>query len=307
MPNVGAVFRGIVGWAGWRWFALIAFGVALVVGAILLSKIGTGESANAKAGSCSVENAEGTVGKRVKKPVKLQPAPNAQSRTINFDVNRGEKFTTFVVTAEPAVTEKLKPHLILVADPMVRTGDENAETVLFEDPMFSPLQFSGNNERITFRVCLDPPKDVAAGSYAGIITLDGPAGVEATAVTLIANVKDGSLFGAGLALTAVGAMFLLFYKEAARRRTAAIQAAGTDRDERKEAERWGPHCRDALDFGWFVGTAVAIAAMFGVLYALWENNPSWGDAGFVGSVVALIGAGMAAIGAKEIFSTNRGL
>jgi hypothetical protein len=290
-----------------KYLLVVVFGIVLAAVAILISRIGTSESPDANAGRCPLKNAAVKVGgAAVEPPLKLQPAPNSQSRTINFDVNRDTKLASFTVTAEPALPEKLEGRFGLVADAMVRTGNEKAETVLFAEPKFSELRISGDRKRIGFDVCLDPPDDIAAGSYTGVVTLDGPPGVESTAVTVTANTKNGSLFGIGLAVTAVTAMFLLFYKEATRRRTDAIQRAGTDKTNKAKAEKWGEPTRDAVNFGWFVGTAIALAAMFGVLYALWESNPSWGDAGFVGSVVALIGAGMAAIGAKEIFSSNGG-
>jgi len=40
------------------------------------------------------------------------------------------------------------------------------------------------------------------------------------------------------------------------------------------------------------------------LFALYDSNPAWGADGF-SSVAALIGAGLAAVGAKAIFSPSR--
>jgi hypothetical protein len=283
---------------------VVCLTVALVCA--LLPAAAGAQSADAPEDRCTVKNAAIKVGGRaVDPPVKLIPDPNSQSRVINFGTNRDEKYATFNVTAEPPLPKGLEKRLGLVADTILRVGNEKAETVLFPDPTFSRVRVSGNRERISFDVCLDPPSDLSAGSYTGVITLDAPPGVENTAVTVTANAKNGDLFKIGFVLTVLAALFILFYKEAARRREAAIQAAGTDTAKKARAEKWGQHLGDAVNFGWVVGTLIALAGMFGVLLALWDDSPSWGDAG-LGSVVVLIGAGLAAIGAKEIFSSNRG-
>jgi hypothetical protein len=278
--------------------------IGLVLAFTVSSGVARGQSQDVSAGRCPVKNAQvKTGGEAVEPPVKLLPDPNSQSRVINFDTNREPKFATFSVASEPALPAELESRLNRVADTIVRVGNDKTETVLFPEPTFSNLRVSGNRKRITFDVCLDPPSDISAGRYAGVITLDGPPGVESAAVTVTANAKNGLLFKIGLGVTAVLAAFILFYKEAARKRAAAIQAAGNDGSKKEEAEKWTQHLRAAFTLGWAVGTLFAVGAMVGVLIALWDGNPSWGDAGLAGSLAALVGAGMAAIGAKEIFSS----
>lgn len=262
----------------------------------------SGQSRDAKPERCPVKSASRSViGPAVSPAIELEPEPASQARVVNFDTSRDLKYTSFSVTADPPLPAGAERRLNLVADTIVRTGNDKTETVLFPDATFSELKISGNRNRITFDVCLDPPDDLSAGSYAGSITVDGPPGIEATSVTVTLNAKNGALFKGGLAVTTLFALGILFYKEASAKRTAAVTKAGTDEAKKAEAEKWGPHLRHTrTDFGWWVPTIFALGSMIGVLLALWYGNQTWGDSG-LNSVVALIGAGMAAIGAREIF------
>ena len=264
--------------------------------------VALGQSRVASPSKCTVKNSSTRVGEEpVKPPLTLQPEANSQSRVLNFDVNRDPKFATFFITAEPALPPGFEGRLNLVADTILRTGNDKTETVLFPEPEFSAPRISGNRKRISFDVCLDPPANLSAGRYSGLVTLEGPTGVESTAVTVTVNAKNGDLFLVGIVVTTLLALAILFYKEAGAKRTAAQAAAGDDATEKQEAEKWGPQLfRTLIDVGWWVPTLFALGAMIGALLALWDNNPSWGDSG-INSVAALIGAGMAAIGAREIF------
>jgi hypothetical protein len=281
--------------------------VSLALGACAIAVASaTGQSQKTEPSRCPVGNAETpTGGPRVEPPVKLQPDPNSQTRVVNFGTDRDPEFVRFIVTADPALPNNLEERLSLVADMIVRTGNESAESVTFPEPTFSMLRVSGNRERIRFDVCLKPPEDLPAGKYSGVVTLEGPVGVESAAVTITANAKNGELFLGGVVLTLLGAGLVLFYKNAADVRSARIEAAKDGTDEQKtEAESWGPALRSTLrDFGWWALTLFVLGATFGTLYALWEANPAWGESG-VGSVVALIGAGLAAVGAKAVFTPS---
>jgi hypothetical protein len=51
----------------------------------------------------------------------------------------------------------------------------------------------GGRKRVTFTVCTDG-SDLPAGRYTGLVTVDGPAGMESAAVTMTANAKNGVLW-----------------------------------------------------------------------------------------------------------------
>lgn len=56
------------------------------------------------------------------------------------------------------------------------------------------------------------------------------------------------------------------------------------------------------DPAWFVGTLFAVGGVLGALWGIYDANPSWGEAGPITSAFAIVGAGLAAIGAKTIFT-----
>jgi hypothetical protein len=260
---------------------------------------------------CNVSNAAATTvpdGRPVKPAVKLQPEPNSQSRIINFGDDRDEEFQRYTLTAEPALRPGDEKRLSLVADVMTRTGSDTAETVTFPDPTFTPIVVYGNRKRLTFGVCLKPPHGLPAGKYTGLITTDGPPGIEDTSVTVTANAKNGSWFKYGVALTLLIAFGVLLYKAAADTRAKRIEAAKDGNDAaRKAAGEWWPAARLQLgDLAWLASTAAALAAAFVALYALWDKDPSWGEAGLVASGTALIAAGLAAVGVKTVLTSSRG-
>jgi hypothetical protein len=100
------------------------------------------------------------------------------------------------------------------------------------------------------------------------------------------------------------AYVVLLYKAAADTRAINIEGAkaGTD-DAKKEAAKWGPaFMANVTDVGFEFRSLLTLGATFGALYALWDANPAWGDAGLVGSLITLIGVGLAAVGARAIIN-----
>jgi len=199
-----------------------------------------------------------------------------------------------------------------VADPIVRTG-EKTDSVSFPDPKFSVLRPSGNRKRISFRVCLAQPPDLPAGKYVGVISLDGPQGVDSAAVTVTGNAKDGTGFYLAAGLTGLFAFLVLAYKgtsdERATRMAAVAQLPdknpdGTPNADKRNAARWWLAASALKSPGWWAPTLVAIAAAVGVLVAAYTDNPAWGENGKVSSAIALIGTGLAAVGAKAIFTSG---
>jgi hypothetical protein len=259
---------------------------------------------------CSVANASATARapKRPYKPaVKLQAEPGSQARIVNFGDDRDEEFQRFTLIAEPALPKNAEKRLSLVADVMTRTGSDTAETVTFPDATFTPIVVYGNRKRLTFGVCLKPPSDLPAGKYTGLISTDGPAGIEGTAVSITANAKDSRGFKAGALLALFIAFVVLLYKGASDTRAQRIEAAKneTDAEAKKQASSYRRAAGAQLsDFGWLASTAAALAATFLALYALWEADPAWGEAGLVASAAALVAAGLAAVGAKTVITPS---
>jgi hypothetical protein len=245
-------------------------------------------------------------GDKVDPPVVLTPEANSGTRTVNFGSDRGQKAPLLHVKVDPGLPKDAEKSLRIDADQLLRTGDQNAETVDFPDLTFTTPQVSADRKRISFRVCLTPSKHLPAGKYTGAITLDGPTGVQSATMTITANAKDLPLFVVGSALTLVFAYLVLLYKAAADTRALNIDAANAGTaDEKKAAARWGPPLvTNLIDVGFEFRSALTLGAAFGTLYALWATNPSWGDAGTVGSLIALIGVGLAAVGVRAIINPS---
>lgn len=247
-----------------------------------------------------------TGGKAVEPPVDLQPLPDSQARVINFGEDRHPEFASFTIVSDRPLPTDLEQRLSLVADPVTRTTSDTAETVIFREPGFSSLRPSGNRERLRFDVCLEPPATLPAGKYTGLVAVEGPPGVESTAVTFTANAKNGGAFVLGLVLALGFAFLVLLYRSADEVRAASIEAA-KDRchTDQEKAKRWTPAVWTNLkDLGWWAPTLFALGAAFGTLVALYDSDPAWGESGLT-SVATLIGAGLAAVGAQAVFASRK--
>lgn len=261
---------------------------------------------------CPVPNASGVAGgKPLKEKLSLETDAQSLNRTVNLGSDREEEIVTLRVNVPSGLKKtKVTKRMELVAEPFVR-GNETGESVSFSDVTFSTLDVSGNGKRITFRMCIDPPNDLQAGKYVSTVMLDGPPGVESATMTVTVNGKNGGIFVWCAIAAAILSFLILLYKGAGERRTAAIAEAKKksnpkERQEKlEEAERWRGHLgRCITDLGWLVPTLAAIVAAFALLWAAYDSNPAWGEGGPVTSALALIGTGLAAIGAKTIFTQS---
>ena len=257
---------------------------------------------------CTVPNADATQEPKAMKPaVKLSPEPNSQARVVNFGGDREPEFQRFTLTAEPKLPEGAEKQLSMVADVMTRTGNESADTVTFPDPRFTPIAVSGNGKRLVFGVCLSPPEDLPAGKYTGLITTDGPDGIEGATVSLTANAKNGKGFLAAAAAAMLIALLFLLYKGVADTRERRMEAAKNEADPAKKAAAadWKQAWREQRkDIGWYASILIAIGGSAVALVALWDNDPAWGDEGFPGALIALVAAALAAVGAKTVLSSS---
>jgi hypothetical protein len=245
------------------------------------------------------------------KPVKLslQADPQSAGRVVNLGADREPEEVTLRVNASPAVPPGYGRRLEVAAEPFI-TSSETGDTNSFSEPAFSHLAVSGNRKRITFKMCIDPPNDLPAGKYVSTVIVEGPPSAEPAVLTLTLNAKDGGGFVGAAILTAILAFLVLLYKGAGEKRALLIAKAqsitpeGAERDQAiKDAEKWWSRIWDCLcDLGWLVPTLAAIASAFALLYAAYDANPAWGEGGFVTDAVALVGTGLAAVGAKAVFT-----
>jgi hypothetical protein len=303
----------------------IALGVSLVLATVLARPAAAG--AAVWDANCQVENAAGPaagapaghteLGRKEKKrkrgaakPVKLSLTADPQSanRVVNLGADREPEGVTLRVNAAPRVPPGYGRRLEVVAEPFV-SSSETGDTNSFSEPAFSHLHVSGNRKRITFKMCIDAPNSLPAGKYLSTVLVEGPPPVEAAAITLTVNGKDGGHFWEAAGLTAFLAFLVLLYKGAAEKRALLIAKAqskpeGDERDRAiGEAEKWPASLESCLwDLGWWVPTVAAVASAFGLLYAAYEANPAWGEGGLVTNAVALAGTGLAAVGAKAVFT-----
>jgi len=248
---------------------------------------------------------------KAKKPLKLslQADPQSANRVVNLGSDREPEQITLRVNASPRIPTGYEKRLEVAAEPFINTS-ETADTVTFAEPRFSKLRVAGNQKRITFTMCVDPPNDLPAGKYVSTVTLEGPPPTEEATMTITINGKDGGEFLLAAAITASIAFLVLLYKGAGEKRAVMLadakqRPANEQEAKMKEAKRWGPAIKECfLDLGWLVPSLASIAAAFALLYAAYANNPAWGEGGIVTNAIALIGTGLAAVGAKTVFAQS---
>ena len=246
-------------------------------------------------------------GAKKKQRITLQAEPSSANKVVNLGTDREAEEVTLHVTVSPKAPLNFERQLGVVAEPFANSS-ETGETVTFEEPSFSKPKISGNRKRLTFTMCVDAPNDLPAGRYTTSVLLEGPPSVEPAVMTVTLNAKNGGIFFWLSLGTAALAAFILLYKSAGEKRNRRIaEAKERPEGERKAAVKKAKSWRDPLgeclgDLGWWVPTAAAVGGAFTALYAAYAANPAWGEGGVVPSAIALIGTGLAAIGAKSVFT-----
>lgn len=295
--------------------------LALAVGQPLVA------SAEAAETACPLPNAAGSVAERAappspaaggkrnkKKPaarkkVTLQAEAASSSKVVNLGADREAEEVTLHASISPRAPAGFQRHLAVVAEPFANTSD-TGDTVTFAEPTFSKPRISGNGKRVTVTMCVDAPNDLPAGKYTTAVTLEGPAATDPAVMTVTLNAKDGCGFVIATAVFALLSLLILLYKSAGERRAVKIAEAeketGGEREKKlAEAKLW--RCSIwacAKDLGWWVPTLAAVVTAFAALYAAYAANPAWGEGGLISSMIALIGTGLAAIGAKAVFTQS---
>jgi hypothetical protein len=295
-------------------FVLLVFLLGAVLGVVIVDDDGSGTAGTSGKDECTVSNASGKAGgEKIKPPVVLETDAGSLNRTVNIGSDREEEVISLRVDVPKGLKKrKLVKRMELVAEPFTKTH-ETAESASITDIKFSKLDLSGDGKRIAFLMCVDPPSGLDAGKYTSVVTLEGPPGMVAATMTVTLNGKDGGTFLTWLLITAAIAFLALLYKGASEKRSAAIAEAEKETDDAerdaalKKAERWWASVWSCLkDPGWLVPTIAAVVGSFGALWAIYDNNPAWGENGAVTSGLALIGAGLTAVGVKTIFTRGSG-
>jgi len=314
----------------WRVFPAL---VLLIVLAAVPSAAAESDSDEA---SCNLDNAAGSAADRAELPsagsgkqpakkgrkasreqqakkkreVALQAESTSASKVVNLGDDREPEEVTLHVSVSgisPKERQAFENQLGVVAEPFSNTS-ETGETVTFSEPTFTKPTISGNAKRATFTMCVDAPNDLPAGKYTTTVLLEGPPSTEPAVMTVTLNAKDGHGFILAAGIAALISFLVLLYKAAGERRALLLtEAEKEDEDKREEAmeeaREWGRSIWSCIcDLGWWVPTVAAVVSAFAVLYAAYAANPAWGEGGIITSAIALIGTGLAAVGAKTVFT-----
>jgi hypothetical protein len=221
-------------------------------------------------------------------PVALTPVAQSAQRQVNFGADREPKLLRELrFTADRRLPHSITPRELNFEALISRTGD-TLESTDFPDPAFTEPRISTDRKSVTFSACLRP-EGIAAGKYVGTITIGGPAGLSGGSVNLTVTAKNDSLFWSGAVIAMLIAFLLLLFKDAAV-------------SFKSPYGNWLQALGEPLrDLRWWGATAIGLGTAFGALYGIYANDPAWGASG-IAAVIALIGAGFAAIGGKSIAS-----
>jgi hypothetical protein len=307
---------------------------------VLALQVGQPAAANAAETVCKLPNAAGSVADRAaspgaaagesqkqkkggkrhrKKPaapkkVTLQAEAASANKVVNLGDDREAEEVTLHASVSPRAPAGFERRLAVVAEQFANTS-ETGETVTFAEPTFSKPKLAGNGKRVTFTMCIDAPNDLPAGKYTTAVTLEGPPSSEPAVMTVTLNAKDGHGFIIAAVVTLVLSILILLYKSAGERRAVKIAEAEAELTDARGAEsaktklatakRWRCSIWECVgDLGWWVPTLAAVVTAFTALSAAYAANPAWGEGGLISSAIALIGTGLAAIGAKAVFTQS---
>ncbi|HEY5816288.1 MAG TPA: hypothetical protein VIS95_08105 [Solirubrobacterales bacterium] len=258
---------------------------------MLLVWLATATAASAAPGvmQCNRTVDDATRGKRLKPPIALTPAAGSAQRQLNFGADRGEKvMRRLVLSASKRLPPTLTSEQIAFEALLSRSGD-SLESTDFAEPTFTSPKISADRRSIVFSACFDA-SGISAGKYVGSITVSGPVGLGAAAVSVTVNAKDSGLFVLGVIIAIIAAFLLLLVKDA---------SAVLSEHENKWRKAFGATVADPR---WWVITVGALAAAFGALITAYDTDPAWGASGF-SSLWTLVGSALAAIGGQSILTS----
>jgi hypothetical protein len=228
------------------------------------------------------------------------------------------QYVDVVVNATPALPPSVNPTDIRIQ--VLRRFSRESQTLpstsaarpTFTNPVISP-----GRDRVTFTVCLDG-SELAPGSYAGNLYVEGPKGLAPTSISITENAKNARLASwlAGVALVAAFA-FLLLRGMAARQanheqehaKAMAEAVMASDDEKRQYLDQRPPHrhltsyfVEVVSDLNWWLTSIVALGVAAGGIMATYSANPSWGADTWV-SVATVVGATFTAVGVQSVVTS----
>jgi hypothetical protein len=219
--------------------------------------------------------------------------------TINFGGARGVQFLDVTLDFSQPVPQSFLRRLVLDAPRRFYREGASLATVAIAPPTFVAPASHGH-KRVTFTICVDGA-DVPSGSYTGIVSVFGPEGFEPLDLSVTVNARNADLFGVTLGVALFVSFLLLLLKGAADRHDETVRRFAQKSDE-AIVESVRAHDANVLkDPAWWLATVVVLALGVVGAYAIYAQNPAWGDAP-VSAIIAVAGAVLAPAGLRATVS-----
>jgi hypothetical protein len=256
--------------------------------------------------------------------------PDVPTQTINFGGGRGWQFADVVLRVSQPLPTTFNPAQldIQVLRRFTRQSD-TLSTVAIDPPLFTEPQINPRRNAITFTICVHGA-NLGAGHYAGAITAEGPAGIEATNVALNINAQDQSMFLWTAIPTAILVLFLLFWRGAVTVKNQAARSAAADvaaaagaaaaaggagavqvaaptatAATNAQASTWALKWEVLMDPLFWATTILSAAAGFAAAWAIYAANTGWGSDP-VTDIFAVVAGILSAVGLRSLIASAAG-
>jgi hypothetical protein len=255
-------------------------------------------------------------GKPITPSVSLSPL--SESVVFNFESDTVQT-ARIDINAASTLPDALTPDQIDLDLPGgLRRVSDTLPTVNAAQATFTKPVFDAGGQSFHFNMCIDSAS-LHAGSYSGIVTIDGPRGLGRTSVRVTVNKKNPSLFWAAAIVTLIIAMIFLLYKEVTNTDHKSFSDWKTDatekwkkdhpnEDQPEDVTAWRTFILDkTARFGvgfLLLEFLVPLAIAFGAMYAVYSKDPAWG-ADALTAWFALIGTALAAAGLRSLVVAGR--
>jgi hypothetical protein len=124
----------------------------------------------------------------------LTASDDSKTLTWSFDGDRNPTYWDVVITASPALESTDPRQIVITPSRIVRTDDHEA----FKKPLTATAPtIRAGGKKVLFRVCADP-EGLQAGTYTGLIDVDGAGDVTGTSLVVSVTARSGFWFGIGL-------------------------------------------------------------------------------------------------------------
>jgi hypothetical protein len=270
--------------------------VAALIG-LLLPGLDDDQPSQGQAADCTYTSPKGS-GSALKEDVTAKATPEVG--TINFGGARGKQFLDVVLDFSRPVSQAFVRRLILDAPRRFYRNSASLATVSLERPTFTDPELHGR-KRVAFTICVEGT-DIPSGSYTGIVSVLGPDGFEPLDLTVTINARNANLFGVTLGVALFASFLLLLLKGAADRQDEKVRGYAKADGAMPTNEDVRGHDTDVLtNPAWWLATLVVLALGVVGAYAIYAQNPAWGDAP-VSAIIAVAGAVLAPAGLRAAVS-----